>query len=93
MALLKKGLTTEEYMKSTEWNLIKLNWLLMLKLVMKIFGVEFQVLSVPILVDDDQWEPDEEFFIKISLTENKENSGVAKIGKKHIMTIRLVGLG
>ena len=59
----------------------------------QIFGVEFQVLSVPILVDDDQWEPDEEFFIKISLTENKENSGVAKIGKKHIMTIRLVGLG
>ena len=80
-------------MKSTEWSLTKLNWPLMLKLVMKVFGVKFQVLIVQILVDDDQWEPDEEFFIKISLTENKENSGVAKIGKKHIMTIRLVGLG
>ena len=43
---------------------------------------------ISIVVDDDQWEPDEEFFIKITLTENKENSGVAKIGKKHIMTIR-----
>ena len=43
---------------------------------------------ISLLVDDDQWEPDEEFFMKITLTENKENSAVAKIGKKHIMTIK-----
>ena len=76
-------------MKSSEWNLIKLNWALILRLVM--IGLDFIFSTyrlISIVVDDDQWEPDEEFFIKITLTENKENSGVAKIGKKHIMTIR-----
>ena len=41
-----------------------------------------------ILVDDDNWELDEEFFLKLTLSENKEDENVAKIGKKHIMTIR-----
>ena len=43
-------------------------------------------------VDDDQWEPDEDFFLKISLCHDQgqraEESDVAKIGKKHIMTIK-----
>ena len=30
------------------------------------------------IVDDDDWEPDEEFFLKITLDPNSEDSGVAK---------------
>ena len=39
-------------------------------------------------VDDDQWEPDEQFFVKISLTNNEADADVLKIGRKHIMTIK-----
>ena len=39
-------------------------------------------------VDDDQWEPDEEFFLKISLTNNEADADILKIGRKHIMTIK-----
>ena len=35
------------------------------------------------ILDDDEWEPDEEFFLKISLLPNCEKSGVIKIGKRH----------
>ena len=42
------------------------------------------------ILDDDDWEPDEEFFLKISLLPNSENSGVIKIGKRHIMTIKIL---
>ena len=30
------------------------------------------------ILDDDDWEPDEEFFLKITLDPNSEDSGVAK---------------
>ena len=30
------------------------------------------------IMDDDDWEPDEEFFLKITLDPNSEDSGVAK---------------
>ena len=39
-------------------------------------------------VDDDQWEPDEEFFLKISLINNEADADILKIGRKHIMTIK-----
>ena len=42
------------------------------------------------IIDDDDWEPDEEFFLKITLDPNSEDSGVAKIGKRHIMTIKIL---
>ena len=42
------------------------------------------------ILDDDDWEPDEEFFLKISLLPNSEKSGVIKIGKRHIMTIKIL---
>ena len=42
------------------------------------------------IMDDDEWEPDEEFFLKISLLPNSEDSGVIKIGKRHIMTIKIL---
>ena len=42
------------------------------------------------IMDDDEWEPDEEFFLKISLLPNSEASGVVKIGKRHIMTIKIL---
>ena len=42
------------------------------------------------ILDDDEWEPDEEFFLKISLLPNSEESGVVKIGKRHIMTIKIL---
>ena len=42
------------------------------------------------IIDDDEWEPDEEFFMKLSLDANLESSGVAKIGKRHIMTIKIL---
>ena len=38
------------------------------------------------IIDDDQWEPDEEFFLKISLDPSSDNKSVI-IGKKNIMTI------
>ena len=50
------------------------------------------LISRMLSVDDDQWEPDEDFFLKISLCHDQgqraEESDVAKIGKKHIMTIK-----
>ena len=42
------------------------------------------------ILDDDDWEPDEHFFLRITLDPNSENSGVAKIGKRHIMTIKIL---
>ena len=38
------------------------------------------------IIDDDDWEPDEEFYLKISLPTEGDNSDV-KIGKKNIMTV------
>ena len=38
------------------------------------------------IVDDDDWEPDEEFFLKIALVPGDQNKDI-KIGKKNIMTI------
>ena len=40
------------------------------------FEIEMEIL------DDDDWEPDEEFFLRITLDPNSEDSGVAKIGKR-----------
>ena len=37
------------------------------------------------IIDDDDWEPDEEFFLKIGLSPNSDKD--VKIGKKNIMTI------
>ena len=59
-----------------------------------IIGSSFEALldNCMLSVDDDQWEPDEDFFLKISLCHDQgqraEESDVAKIGKKHIMTIK-----
>ena len=41
------------------------------------------------IIDDDDWEPDEEFFLKIALDPNSEHKDV-KIGKKNIMTIMIL---
>ena len=38
------------------------------------------------LIDDDDWEPDEEFFLKISLPPDVDNKDV-KLGRKNIMTV------
>ena len=41
------------------------------------------------IVDDDDWEPDEEFFLKIAIDPDCENKNI-KIGKKNIMTIMIL---
>ena len=40
------------------------------------------------IVDDDDWEPDEEFFLKMALDPACENK--VKIGMRHIMTIMIL---
>ena len=40
------------------------------------------------IVDDDDWEPDEEFFLKIA--QNPECDNKVKIGMRHIMTIMIL---
>ena len=40
------------------------------------------------IVDDDDWEPDEEFFLKIAL--NPDCDSKVKIGMRHIMTIMIL---
>ena len=41
------------------------------------------------IVDDDDWEPDEEFFVKIAADPDSDNKNV-KIGKKNIMTVMIL---
>ena len=41
------------------------------------------------IIDDDDWEPDEEFFLKIAVDPDSSNKTV-KIGKKNIMTIMIL---
>ena len=41
------------------------------------------------IVDDDDWEPDEEFFVKVAADPNSENKDI-KIGKKNIMTVMIL---
>ena len=41
------------------------------------------------IIDDDDWEPDEEFFLKIAIDPNAENKDI-KIGKKNIMTVMIL---
>ena len=38
------------------------------------------------LIDDDDWEPDEEFFLRVSLPKDIDNDNI-KIGRKNIMTV------
>ena len=38
------------------------------------------------LIDDDDWEPDEEFFLRVSLPNEIDNDNT-KIGRKNIMTV------
>lgn len=38
------------------------------------------------IIDDDEWEPDEEFFLKLSLPKEEDTKDV-KIGRKSIMTV------
>ena len=40
------------------------------------------------ILDDDDWEPDEEFFLKIA--QNPECENKVKIGMRHIMTIMIL---
>ena len=40
------------------------------------------------IVDDDDWEPDEEFFLKMALDPACESK--VKIGMRHIMTIMIL---
>ena len=41
------------------------------------------------IIDDDDWEPDEEFFLKIAVDPDSDNKDL-KIGKKNIMTIMIL---
>ena len=41
------------------------------------------------IVDDDDWEPDEEFFVKVAADPDSENKDI-KIGKKNIMTVMIL---
>ena len=41
------------------------------------------------IVDDDDWEPDEEFFLKLAVAPNDTNRDV-KIGKTNIMTVMIL---
>ena len=40
-------------------------------------------------MNDDQWEPDEEFFLKLSLVEG-DNSKTVKLGRSSIMEIMIL---
>ena len=54
------------------------------------FGPGETQLEVEIeIIDDDDWEPDEEFFLKIAIDPNAENKDI-KIGKKNIMTVMIL---
>ena len=41
------------------------------------------------IVDDNQWEPDEEFFLKLTLIPGKESENV-KLGRTSIMEITIL---
>ena len=41
------------------------------------------------IVDDEDWEPDEEFFVKVAADPISENKDI-KIGKKNIMTVMIL---
>jgi hypothetical protein len=41
-------------------------------------------------VDDNQWEPDEEFFLKLSHLQPQEEGGALKLGRTSIMEITIL---
>jgi hypothetical protein len=52
----------------------------------------YQAFSVQIgitIVDDNQWEPDEEFFLKLT-TLQQEDGGAVKLGRTSIMEITIL---
>ena len=53
----------------------------------KLFSTYFQI-GVTI-VDDNQWEPDEEFFLKLTTLQGSE-SGAVKLGRTSIMEITIL---
>lgn len=57
---------------------------------MLINGWNFKLLQVEVeIVDDNQWEPDEEFFLKLSLVASEDNSNV-QLGHMSIMEITIL---
>ncbi len=41
-------------------------------------------------MDDNQWEPDEEFFLKLSHLQPQEEGGALKLGRTSIMEITIL---
>ena len=52
-------------------------------------GEDYQAVDKVTIVDDHQWEPDEEFFLKVSLLSGDEN-GEVKLGWTCIMEITIL---
>ncbi len=63
------------------------NWLVKLKFETKMIFIFVQI-GVTI-VDDNQWEPDEEFFVKLTLIPGPE-SELVRLGKTCIMEITIL---
>ena len=42
------------------------------------------------IIDDNEWEPDEVFFVKLSLDPNDPNSSNSLIGKKAIQEVTII---
>ena len=41
-------------------------------------------------MDDNQWEPDEEFFLKLTHVQSQEDGGAVKLGRTSIMEITIL---
>lgn len=60
--------------------------------VNKLRSHDFLMVSLQVLieiVDDNQWEPDEEFFLKLSLVQSEDNLSV-QLGRVSIMEITIM---
>ena len=42
------------------------------------------------IIDDNEWEPDEVFFVKISLDSSDPNSKFASVGRKAIQEVTII---